>query len=77
MAKKKRKLKAVKSQKKIFSDITKLIQQARGYSVRSINSIMTATYWEIGRKIIEVEQGGKNKAKYGTELISELSLHLN
>ena len=62
----------VESQKKIISDLSKLIQQARYTSARSVNAIMTATYWEIGRRIVEVEQKGKKKADYGENLIKNL-----
>lgn len=37
---------------------------------------MTATYWEIGRKIIEHEQEGKNRATYGKELLQRLGADL-
>ena len=61
---------------KAFSDIKRLIQQARYASVRSVNAIMTATYWEIGRRIVLVEQKGKKRAEYGEELIEKLSKDL-
>ena len=41
-----------------------------------IYSIMTATYWEIGRRIVEFEQDGKKRAKYGTALIKKMSADL-
>jgi hypothetical protein len=34
---------------------------------------MTATYWEIGRRVVEFEQGGSKKAEYGERLIYRLS----
>ena len=34
---------------------------------------MVEAYWNIGKKIVEVEQNGETKAKYGSNLISELS----
>lgn len=34
---------------------------------------MTATYWEIGRRIVEFEQGGKERATYGDELLERLA----
>ena len=37
---------------------------------------MTATYWEIGRRIVEFEQGGKSRAEYGEELLNRLSTDL-
>lgn len=41
-----------------------------------VNSVMTATYWEIGRRIIELEQGGRKRAKYGIQLIERLAIDL-
>jgi hypothetical protein len=37
---------------------------------------MTATYWEIGRRIVEFEQGGKVRAEYGERLLARLSQDL-
>ncbi len=37
---------------------------------------MTATYWEVGRRIVEHEQAGQKRAGYGKELIQRLSLDL-
>ena len=37
---------------------------------------MTATYWEIGRRIVEFEQGGKKRAEYGKALLKRLSRDL-
>jgi hypothetical protein len=41
--------------------------------VRSVNALMTATYWEIGRRIVEFEQKGQNRAEYGHRLLKRLS----
>ena len=57
----------------LLSGVVELLEQARRTSVRSINSIMTATYWEIGRRIVEFEQGGRSKPAYGEELIDRLA----
>jgi len=37
---------------------------------------MTATYWEIGRRVVEYEQGGKRRAEYGAALLKRLSVDL-
>ena len=37
---------------------------------------MTATYWEMGRRIVEHEQAGKERAAYGAELLTRLSADL-
>jgi predicted nuclease of restriction endonuclease-like (RecB) superfamily len=56
--------------------ISHLLKEARQNSVRSVNSIMTATYWEIGRRIVEFEQGGEERAEYGTGLVKRLARDL-
>ena len=38
---------------------------------------MTATYWEIGRRIVEFEQKGDTRAEYGEELIKQLAVELS
>ncbi|SEH62253.1 Predicted nuclease of restriction endonuclease-like (RecB) superfamily, DUF1016 family [Paenimyroides aquimaris] len=56
-----------------FSQIVDLLQFARGNVVRTINQTMVTTYFEIGRMIVEEEQGGKERAEYGKQLLKELS----
>lgn len=58
---------------RLVSDISSLLDQARRTTVRVVNSVLTTTYWEIGRRIVEFEQGGKAKAEYGEELLDRLS----
>jgi predicted nuclease of restriction endonuclease-like (RecB) superfamily len=50
-----------------------MLAAARRASARAVNALMTATYWEIGRRIVEFEQGGAERAEYGTELLKRLS----
>ncbi len=38
---------------------------------------MTASYWEIGRRIVEFEQGGQDRAEYGQALLKRLSADLS
>ncbi|MDR0533247.1 MAG: PDDEXK nuclease domain-containing protein [Verrucomicrobiales bacterium] len=57
----------------LLNELGSLLAEARGTAVRAVNSLMTATYWEIGRRIVEFEQGGEQRAGYGEELIARLS----
>jgi predicted nuclease of restriction endonuclease-like (RecB) superfamily len=57
----------------IHNDIVQLLKDARSAAVRSVNALMTATYWEIGRRIVEFEQGGAERAEYGKQLLVTLS----
>jgi hypothetical protein len=43
----------------VLADIADLLESARHAAARSVNSIMTATYWAVGRRIVEEEQQGK------------------
>jgi len=56
--------------------IVELLKAARSAAARNINSIMTATYWEIGRRIVVLEQGGEQRAGYGEQLIEQLATDL-
>lgn len=53
----------------ILSALVNLLEGARRISARAVNAIMTASYWEIGRRIVEFEQGGKKRAEYGEALM--------
>jgi predicted nuclease of restriction endonuclease-like (RecB) superfamily len=60
----------------IRTEIVELLKTARSTAARNINSIMTAVYWEIGRRIVRVEQGGERRAEYGEQLIEQLATDL-
>ena len=66
----------IKGYSTILSDVAGLLESARRVSVRATNAIMTATYWEIGRRIVEYEQEGMDKAEYGKKIIERLSFDL-
>jgi predicted nuclease of restriction endonuclease-like (RecB) superfamily len=57
----------------LLSGIQRLLEEARHQAARSVNAILTATYWEIGRRIVVYEQGGKARAGYGEELLKRIS----
>ena len=61
----------------IRGDIVALLESARRAAARSVNALMTATYWEIGRRIVQFEQGGQDRAAYGAALIERLSADLS
>ena len=65
------------SQNKIlFSQVVALLQNARQQVLRTVNSTMAYTYFEIGRMIVEEEQNGKERAQYGKQLLKGLSEQL-
>ncbi len=61
----------------ILSEFSELLEQSRRLAARSVNALMTATYWEIGRRIVEIEQKGEKRADYyGKEIIDLLAKDL-
>lgn len=60
----------------VLADVVALIDAGRRAAVRTSNVIMTATYWGVGRRIVEEEQGGAARAEYGDALIPQLSRDL-
>lgn len=61
----------------VLRSVAGLVQDSRQATSRAVNVLMTATYWEIGRRIFEHEQGGKRRAGYGDELLDRLSTDLS
>ena len=60
----------------LLSGISELLDAARRAAARRVNSILTATYWEIGRRIVEHEQGGQQRADYGEQIVTRLAADL-
>lgn len=60
----------------ILKGVAELFESARRTSARTTNAVMTATYWEIGRRIVEYEQSGEKRAEYGERLLERLSADL-
>jgi predicted nuclease of restriction endonuclease-like (RecB) superfamily len=67
------KAKAASNYPALLTGIGAVLEQSRRAVVRAANCFMTATYWEIGRRIVEFEQGGKRRAEYGEELLKRLA----
>lgn len=53
------------------------INEGRRLAARNINSVLVATYWCVGRWIVEYEQKGKERAVYGEGLMEKVSSDLN
>lgn len=58
---------------RLADSIAALVNEAKKHLARSANVVMLASYWNIGKYIVEFEQEGNSKAKYGTALLSSLS----
>jgi hypothetical protein len=57
----------------LVAQLVGLLERARVNSARSVNAVMTATYWQIGRRIAEQEQRGEKRAQYGKALLRRLA----
>lgn len=60
----------------ILDDARKIIETARSNAVRSVDFSRVQMYWNLGRRIFEDEQEGKERADYGTYLIKNLATNL-
>ena len=61
----------------LLTGVSELLEQARHAAARSVNQILTATYWEIGRRIVDFEQRGARRAEYGVSLLQRLAKDLS
>ena len=59
-----------------ITDLTSLIEQGRKAAVQYVNTALIATYWLMGRSIVEYEQRGKERAGYGEKLLRKISADL-
>ncbi|MCZ0951868.1 MAG: PDDEXK nuclease domain-containing protein [Rhodospirillaceae bacterium] len=60
----------------IFGDVSRIVDAARQSAARSVNAVMTAAYWLVGRYIVEFEQAGEERAEYRAALIERLASDL-
>jgi Uncharacterized conserved protein len=67
----------LKNERTFYSEISELLKQSRSIAYKAVNTIMVDTYWHIGKRIVEQEQNGQNRANYGGYLITNLSRHLS
>lgn len=63
--------------KEFFYEIRSIVQSAKSQVYTSVNTVMVEAYWLIGKRIVEEEQQGKERAKYGQALLKNLSTQLN
>ena len=60
----------------LIGDITQILEAGRSQAVWTLNSLVSAVYWEIGRRIVAFEQAGRERADYGDRVIEQLSADL-
>ena len=61
----------------LYRNSVELINYARNISVRQVNMIQLMTFFTLGKWIVEEQQNGENRAKYGKQVIIGLSEYLN
>lgn len=57
----------------LFADVKNIIDSGMSAAALSVNQIASLTFWRVGKRIIEEEQGGERRAEYGKHLIEDLS----
>lgn len=62
--------------KDFVSDVRRIIENGRQQAFSTTSAIALATYWNIGRRIVEEEQKGNIRAEYGSRLIAGLAENL-
>ena len=60
----------------VLTDVVHVVEAARSAAARSVNAVMTATYWAIGRRIVVAEQRGQRRAEYGVALVERKAADL-
>ncbi len=65
------------SYQSLVAQIGHLLEAGRAKAGKVINTILVQTYWEVGRYIVEFEQGGEAKSEYGSKLLDHLSKDLS
>ena len=69
-------MKSMSSNLGLVNDVCTIIDEGRQKAYASVNSSMIETYWKIGKRIVEEEQCGNERAEYGKRIIEQLSNEL-
>lgn len=59
-----------------IQEIKQLVARSRQEAYAAVNQAMVNAYWQIGRRIVEEEQGGAERANYGKQILKQLSVAL-
>jgi len=65
-----------KNNSPLIADIKLILAKARQKAYSAVNSAMVEAHWQIGKRIVEEEQQGKERANYGEEILKALSIEL-
>ena len=64
-------------EKRFFADVSRILSEGRSKVYSIVNTTMVETYWNVGKRIVEQEQQGKERANYGDQLLVNLSRYLS
>ncbi len=73
MIKKSADIVAAPDYQELVSGIGALLETARRTAARAVNSVLASAYWDIGRRVVEYEQSGAERAEYGKALMERLA----
>ena len=65
-----------KSNPGFIYDVKTILEQARKSAYKSVNTAMVKAYWLVGKRIVQEEQDGKERAGYGDAVLKKLSIEL-
>ncbi len=60
----------------LYNKVRTILDNGRNKAYKAVNFAMVESYWNVGREIVEDEQNGENRAKYGKYILKELSAKL-
>lgn len=69
-------LDTTKNISKLYKAISSILNTARANAYKAVNFAMVTSYWSIGQLIVEDEQNGNERAKYGKAVLEGLSKKL-
>lgn len=69
-------MKEIQDINSLYQEVREIIASARRNAVRSVDFCRVQMYWQIGRRILEEEQKGKERADYGSYLLKNLAKKL-
>src|SRR5207247_2322823 len=65
-----------RSAEPLYREIRAVLESARAGAYRTVNAAMVQAYWNVGRLIVEHEQGGVRRAAYGATVLDDVSRRL-
>lgn len=66
-------VKAASTNTSLLSDVRLIVEQGLKTAYEGVNQVQINTYWQVGRRIVEEEQKGEDRAEYGTYLMKNLA----